>query len=196
MSQKSNELTKVDSNNLTPNNNLVSTILEIDRQYQEQISNFFTQLHTINSDIIALEKEIELIEDTNKDREKELETLKNTINSELLYLEKLNEKLISKVNVAIEMQKLNNFTQNYKDTLDEISEDIREVEIDILQKELQKENLQLKLMPSWQKITDLKNEINKLTTKKRYIESLGLQKKSTINETKELPSEIIDVETD
>lgn len=195
MSQKSKELMEVEANNLAANNNnLVTTIFEIDRQYQEQISHFMTQLHTINSDIESLDKEIELIKESIKEKEKELESLTNSVSSELLYLEKLNEKLISKINVAIEMKKIDNFTQNYKDALDELSEEIRELEIDILQKELQKENLQLKLMPSWQKITDLKNKLNKLKTKKRYIESLGLQKNSNISEKKEIPTEVVDVE--
>jgi len=195
VSQKSKELMEVEANNLAANNNnLVTTIFEIDRQYQEQISHFMTQLHTINSDIESLDKEIELIKESIKEKEKELESLTNSVSSELLYLEKLNEKLISKINVAIEMKKIDNFTQNYKDALDELSEEIRELEIDILQKELQKENLQLKLMPSWQKITDLKNKLNKLKTKKRYIESLGLQKNSNISEKKEIPTEVVDVE--
>ena len=194
MSQKSKELVELEANSVSSNNNLVTTIFEIDRQYQEQISQFMTQLHSINSEIESLDKEIELTKENIKDNEKELESLSSSIGSELLYLQKLNDKLISKINVAIEMKKIDNLTSSYMDVIDELNEEIKDLEIDILQKELQKENLQLKLMPSWQKIAELKNKLNKLQTQKKYIESLGLQKNAVLNDKKESPTEVVDVE--
>jgi len=194
VSQKSKELVELEANSVSSNNNLVTTIFEIDRQYQEQISQFMTQLHSINSEIESLDKEIELTKENIKDNEKELESLSSSIGSELLYLQKLNDKLISKINVAIEMKKIDNLTSSYMDVIDELNEEIKDLEIDILQKELQKENLQLKLMPSWQKIAELKNKLNKLQTQKKYIESLGLQKNAVLNDKKESPTEVVDVE--
>jgi chromosome segregation ATPase len=195
VSDKSKDLVGIEANSVSNNNSsIVTTIFEIDRKYQEQIADFMNQLHSLNSEIESITKELELLQENIKDNEKELKSISNNVNSDLLYIEKLNDKLVNKIYIAIEMKKVDSFNSSYQSIVDELNEDIRELEIDILQKELQKENLQLKLMPSWQKITELKQKLNKLTTKKRYIESLGLQKNSNNTQEKQLSNEVVDVD--
>jgi len=193
VAQNSKEITEFESQNNLPSHQFAKKLFEIDRKYQEQFSLFLNELHGLNSDIERLEKDIVIIKENIAKEEKELKDISAEIKAQLLHLEKLNEKLINKISVAIEMKKINNYSDSYKSIIEELSEDVRELEIDILQKELQKENLQLKLIPSWQKITEIKDKINKLQTQKRYIESLGLNKTPSIPKN-QISSNIVDVE--
>jgi len=193
MAEQTKELVELERASVPSAQQLASALFEIDRKYQEQFSIFFNELHAINTQIEQLEKEKALLSESIKKEEKELKNLSAQIDAELLHLEKLNEKIINKITVALEMKKVNNYNDAYKSMIDELSEDIRVLEIDILQKELQKENLQLKLMPSWQKITEIKDKLHKLQANKKYIESLGLNK-SPIAQKNAIASKVIDTE--
>ncbi len=194
MEQKANEIVAYEEQKNFPTHQLATALFEIDRKYQEQFAHFLNELHTINSEIEQLEKNIDLIKESIAKEEEELQKLSLSIEAELLHLERLNEKLINKVSVALEMKKIDSLSKSYEAIIQELNEDIRVLEIDILQKELQKENLQLKIMPSKQKITELQESINKLQVQKKYIESLGLQKTPLL--TNYNSSAVVDVEAE
>ncbi len=192
MSENSKDVVSVEANS-SSSYNLATALIEIDKKYQEQIYNFMTQLHNLNSEIDNFKNEIKTIQESIETEEQELQELNTQIKAELLHLEKLNETFLKKASIALEVEKLDVSNSVYKDMIEELDEEIRELEIDILQKELQKENLQLKIMPSLQKIAELKSKIKELEAQKRYIESLGVQKQIAIQQQKELPNDIVDI---
>ncbi len=179
---------------VTANNthNLTSVLIKIDKKYQEQIYSFINELQNLNSEVDLINNEINVIKENIASLEEELKSLNSEIKSELLYLEKLNDKFLKKASVAFEIKKLNIKDNSSLDIIDELLEEIRELEIDILQKELQKENIQLKLIPSWQKITELKSKISEIEAQKRYIESLGTFNK--VNNQKDLIKNVSSIE--
>jgi chromosome segregation ATPase len=192
VSENSKDVVSVEANS-SSSYNLATALIEIDKKYQEQIYNFMTQLHNLNSEIDNFKNEIKTIQESIETEEQELQELNTQIKAELLHLEKLNETFLKKASIALEVEKLDVSNSVYKDMIEELDEEIRELEIDILQKELQKENLQLKIMPSLQKIAELKSKIKELEAQKRYIESLGVQKQIAIQQQKELPNDIVDI---
>jgi chromosome segregation ATPase len=189
----------------------VTTALStMQRHYQENIAAFAETMHELSMRIDECKSDIEKLKREIAPHETELERFHADVAAQTALLENLNERYIRKCSVLEEFEKELARSKNTEalalqhryDELEELLEEIEALEITLLQKELERQNIILRIEPQRQRIIALENEIGKLEAQKRYIESAKLHDlmpklgtSTAQNDTVDNDEEIIDTET-
>jgi len=155
---------------------------EVEKGYKERIAAFAEELHALNGKIATVKDEISLIEKENEEKERALQQLRNEVDAEIKFLERMTDQLLKKAELLaalrreladVDETKRRGVIEAKQTVLIELKKEIEESEIALLQKELEAQNLRLELEPSRQHIRTLKLKISELEAQKRFLESAG-----------------------
>jgi chromosome segregation ATPase len=151
---------------------------ELTALYQDRFAAYSKELHQLSAKIQQLQKEIRILVDAKSQEELAFSTLEREVEAELKILTRLNEQYLKKAEVIIELRRLtqesNAVIEARVQMIDELLEEIEEVELLLLQKELECQNRRLELAPKREAIVHLEHQINTLEAQKQYLESAGV----------------------
>ena len=170
---------------------LASKIKEIDKLYQEGVIEYTESIYRYNIEIEKIRNEIAVTQGKNKKAETALLDIERSIEYQEQSLVGLHQKFIQKTSSIVELK------TEYKDSLQEnlyqstlkrkereiyeLVDEIEEVELSFLNKELQRINLEELLEPKRTLLEELNRSLKELELEKSYFESTGLQKISRSN---------------
>jgi len=178
---------------------VATKVKEIDRLYLEGVSKYSENIYLYNIEIDKVKTKISM---QNKKIEKESQIvllLDNEIKYESNLIDKYNNKFIEKVKSLDELRNEYSsimeksvyteiFSRKKREVL-ELLDEVEELELTLLNKELARINAVEKLEPEENIILDLKKVLEDLELKKGYLESTGLSNVTNISlEKKSLPS--------
>jgi hypothetical protein len=167
---------------------LVSTIRQIDTLYKDGVLQYKESIYQYNIEIEKLKSNIENESKKSEQKEYDLLMIENEITYEAKLVDKQNSKFIEKVKSIDELK------HDYKNVMEkqvyeevlarkerelfDMLDDLEELELSLLNKELIRLNKVERLDPLRTKIYDLKVELRDLELKKNYLENTGLGKVS------------------
>ena len=166
---------------------LNAAIDSIEKGYKERIAALADEIHKLDAQIEQLSKDAALLEEEKAPQEERVTQLDQEITAETKFLERLTEQLVKKAEVTAELkQELDRVQEpgsthllhNRKLILKELQKEIEETEIQLIEKELERQNHLIEIEPKRQQIRALRMRINALQAQKRYIESSGMHRLS------------------
>ncbi len=179
-------------------------VREIEKHYRDGIITYSEGLYRYTLEISKLETEIGIEKKSIHKDEETLFSLERQIEYDENLLEQYNNRFSKKIG---SIQELNREyremmdTQTYLKTdkrklyeLQEILDEIEELEITLMQCELERINLLLKLQPKRREIAVLEREMKMLKLDKSYFESTGLQQIVPVANHKKAIVDAVDTE--
>lgn len=170
---------------------LASKIKEIDDLYQKGVIEYSESINRYNVELEKLRNEITITQEKSKKSENTLGNIEKSIEYQEQSLVALHQKFVQKTNSILELK------TEYKDALDaqlynatikrkerdifELIDEIEEMELSFLNKELQRINLEELLEPKRSLLEELNRNLKELELEKSYFESTGLQRLSRSN---------------
>jgi len=170
---------------------LASKIKEIDDLYQKGVIEYSESINRYNIELEKLRNEITITQEKSKKSENTLGNIEKSIEYQEQSLVALHQKFVQKTNSILELK------TEYKDALDaqlynatikrkerdifELIDEIEEMELSFLNKELQRINLEELLEPKRSLLEELNRNLKELELEKSYFESTGLQRLSRSN---------------
>jgi len=158
----------------------------LDRRYKENIADYAQELHSCTHKIDSARIELEMLRKQKEPHDEALVLVEKEIEYALRLLQRLSDQYIQKTTVAAELEEeLENLghseesksvLQSRRNELERLQMEIEELELTLLQHELEKQNLLLKIEPIIRKISSQERLIRELEAKKRYIESAHLHR--------------------
>jgi hypothetical protein len=166
-------------------------IKEIDDLYQKGVIEYTESIYRYNIEIEKIRNEITITQAKNKKAEMALLDIEKSIEYQEQSLVALHQKFMQKTNSIVELK------SEYKDALQvdlyqatlkrkkrevyELIDEIEEMELSFLNKELQRINLEELLEPKRMLLEELNRNLTELELEKSYFESTGLQRISRSN---------------
>ena len=154
----------------------------LDSRYKENIAAYAEELHECTHKIEVARIELEQLKREKEPYLSQLNDAEKEVGHEMHLLEHLNEQWIQKAFVLSELEnelKHLSYSPQEGDTMiqsryretERLHQEIEDLEITILKRELDKQNLLLKIEPIDRKINLLLQKIQELQSRKHYIES-------------------------
>ncbi|SFV70775.1 Myosin heavy chain [hydrothermal vent metagenome] len=168
---------------------MAMALTALDTLYKENISAYANELHTRTHKIEKLQNHLDVLLKEKKPQTDRLQTHQHEIDYMLRLLERLTQEWTQKSLVIRELEselsQLNHsdkereqILKTRNETLKNLTIEIEEIELSLLENELQKQNILLFLEPIEQEIKSLRETIKNLESEKRYIETTYLHKLS------------------
>lgn len=161
----------------------------IENRYKESIAGYAEEMQHYTMQIEKVQSEITQLTEMKSADEALLGNIDGDVAYEMRLLERLHEQFLQKMAVRTELLSL----VNEKDVaeseskneilLHELLDEIEELEITLLKKELEKQNTLQKLEPVRQQIQTLEFKLKELELEKKYLESTKVHKLSQLNQT-------------
>ena len=158
----------------------------LDGKYKENVANYAQELHHCTHQIETENISLDLLFKEKEPHDTALTAVEKEIDYELRILERLSEQWVQKTVVlnelTIEMKQLAHLPehdvmfQSRREAFKILDQEIEDFELTLLEHELEKQNILLKIEPIDQKIRALQKSIRELESKKRYIESSYLHR--------------------
>jgi|GEM_PF-6168633 len=163
---------------------LTMALSHLESRYRANVKAYAQELHACNQQIEVLKSQKATLLQEKEPESKRLSEVEKEIEHQTKMLTYLHQQWMQKCTVVTELKKeLKELTtqearhkalkERYV-ALDTLNEEIETVEIHLLEHELERQNLILKLEPVEQKIRAIEQEIDTLEAQKRYIESAHL----------------------
>ena len=159
----------------------------LDNRYKENIAGYAQELHSCTHMIDMARIDLDMIEKQKEPHSRELLSREKEIEYTLRLLERLTEQCVQKTVVIAELEsELENLghlggeseavLHSRYTELRRLEQEIGDLELTLLNHELEKQNILLKIEPVERKIDALEKKIRELESQKRYIESAYLHR--------------------
>lgn len=167
----------------------------LDSRYKENVANYAQELHECTHKIEMEKISLEQLYKEKEPHRNALLSVEKEVDHGLRMLEHFTEEWIQKTMVVAELEKEmkqlellqeQERTFSYRrEELKGLQEEIDDVELNLLQHELQRQNLLLKIEPIDHKISALQKKIRELESQKQYIESSYLHRITQVSPGKQ-----------
>ena len=158
----------------------------LDSKYKENVANYAQELHNCTHQIETARISLDLLFKEKEPHDTALTVVEKEIDYEVRMLERLSEQWVQKTVVLseleIEMKQLEHLPEhdvmfhNRREELKRVDLEIGDFELALLNHELEKQNILLKIEPIDQKIRAVQKSMRELESKKRFIESSYLHR--------------------
>ncbi len=164
---------------------LTMALSHLEGRYRANVKAYAQELHACNQQIEVLKSQKATLLQEKEPESKRLSEVEKEIEHQTKMLTYLHQQWMQKCTVVTELKReLQALTvdsdakskalEGRYVALDTLSEEIESLEVSLLEHELERQNLMLKLEPVEQKIRAIEQEIDTLEAQKRYIESAHL----------------------
>jgi hypothetical protein len=156
---------------------MTMALSNLNGHYKKEIHSYVEELQQYIFTIEKYKNEILLQKKSLKPQEDIFEALKHDISYDLRILERSNNKFLEDSKLLIELKSFlgdDNHKERFlekQNTLQHLLVEIKEIEKTLLIKELEKQNILLKMKPLLKKIEILESDLNKVVLEKNFMES-------------------------